>query len=258
MTYVKPGQGNIPYWKKRVVNPWHKRIAAAFASAVAFVLFTSTAASAEPISPERNKGWIWMTQQVCGSSAGWQEQARRNGVTADPWLAIYGKTYDIQCGSAPAQPAPAQPAAQPAPQSNNNASWAHPLPGTCRPSSGGGQYLAPRNGYRHQGIDLGGIEGRSVGTAIHAIGGGTISSVAWAGNAGLQVQMRIGDLTVKYNHLSSENVSVGQWVNPGQTIGGMGSTGNASGPHLHMEIWRNGSHIDPVAFLNSVGVHVGC
>jgi murein DD-endopeptidase MepM/ murein hydrolase activator NlpD len=52
-----------------------------------------------------------------------------------------------------------------------------------------------------------------------------------------------------YGHLSQLYVAVGQQVGRGQVIGAVGSTGNSTGPHLHLEIRYNGSEQNPFVFL---------
>ena len=52
-----------------------------------------------------------------------------------------------------------------------------------------------------------------------------------------------------YAHLSSIDVSVGQTVPQGTKIGVMGSTGRSTGIHLHFEVFKNGTNIDPMSVL---------
>ena len=55
-----------------------------------------------------------------------------------------------------------------------------------------------------------------------------------------------------YGHMSSVAVYNGQYVSQGDTIGYVGSTGWATGPHLHYEIWSGGSRIDPEQFYSGL------
>lgn len=95
----------------------------------------------------------------------------------------------------------------------------------------------------HSGVDL----AASVGTSVLASGAGTVAFAGWNdfgyGNA---IVIDHGGFYSLYAHLSSLNVSCGQVVNAGDFIGGVGSTGRSSGPHLHFEI-RNADFnpIDP-------------
>lgn len=210
---------------------------------VVVVALSATPASAQTVAPKPGEGLIQMTQRICGSSSSWKEQAARNGLSGNYWLYM-GHVYNIECLDQPGVQLPDPPAPI-------AAAWVNPLPGTCRPSTGGGQFGAPRNGYTHQGIDLGGIEGRSVGTPVHAAHDGLVTSRGYFGNAGNQLQIRSADgvYVVKYNHLNSFAVSQGQWVRAGDVIGGMGKTGNATGPHLHVEIWSGGKLLNPTNIL---------
>ncbi len=52
-----------------------------------------------------------------------------------------------------------------------------------------------------------------------------------------------------YAHLSRVGVRVGQWVEAGQRIGRVGSSGRASGPHLHLEVRLRGAAVDPLGGL---------
>ena len=58
-----------------------------------------------------------------------------------------------------------------------------------------------------------------------------------------------GTYTTRYAHLSSVAVSKGQTVSAGQIVGYEGATGNVTGPHLHFEVYQNGTRVDPMAFL---------
>ncbi|MET9255255.1 M23 family metallopeptidase [Streptomyces sp. NPDC003717] len=108
----------------------------------------------------------------------------------------------------------------------------------------------------HTGIDF----HAASGTAVHAVGTGTVVTTGWGGAYGNQVVIKMHDGTyTQYGHLSSINVSVGQSVTPGQQIALSGNTGNTTGPHLHFEARTGpeyGSDMDPVAYLRSHGVHV--
>lgn len=221
-----------------------KTIVATLAGLV-IVMTAATPANAQPVQPSAGEGLIHMTKRVCGSSDSWQDQAARNGLTAaDNFWLYLGKIYDIQCD--------AQAGVQlPDPPPVVTAAWVNPVPGTCRPSGGGGQFGAPRSGYRHQGIDLGGIEGLPVGTHVLAAHDGIVVSRGYRGNAGNQLQVRSADgvWLVKYNHLNGFAVGEGETVRAGQLIGYMGETGNATGPHLHVEVWSGGSLQNPTTIL---------
>ncbi|GHD88794.1 M23 family metallopeptidase [Streptomyces naganishii] len=108
----------------------------------------------------------------------------------------------------------------------------------------------------HTGIDF----HAASGTAVHAVGTGTVVETGWGGAYGNQIVIRMADgMYTQYGHLSSIGVSVGQKVTPGQQIGLSGATGNATGPHLHFEARTGpdyGSDIDPVAYLRRHGVNV--
>lgn len=112
------------------------------------------------------------------------------------------------------------------------------------------------SGY-HTGVDF----VVPTGTALKAVGAGTVVSAGWGGAYGNQVVIKLADgYYAQYAHLSSLSVSSGQTVTEGQQVGLSGATGNVTGPHLHFEIRTTpdyGSDVDPVAYLRSKGVAVG-
>ncbi len=106
--------------------------------------------------------------------------------------------------------------------------------------------------YGHFGIDLDG----STGDPIWAAAGGTVTYAGWKDNGGgYQVWIAHGSgLSTTYNHMSSVSVGRGQQVDRGQRVGRMGATGNATGSHLHFEVWRGpiwngGERVNPLGYL---------
>ncbi|MGH2574426.1 MAG: M23 family metallopeptidase [Ignavibacteria bacterium] len=116
-------------------------------------------------------------------------------------------------------------------------------------SSGYGYRTNPfggAGGEFHSGLDFKG----DVGDRVTATGDGFIKSANWYGGYGLAVviEHKFGYSTI-YGHLSSVNVSDGQFVKAGDVIGFLGSTGRSTGPHLHYEIRKDGIDISPSEFL---------
>jgi murein DD-endopeptidase MepM/ murein hydrolase activator NlpD len=104
-----------------------------------------------------------------------------------------------------------------------------------------------RWGRLHAGIDFGAPSGAAVGAA----GRGTVVSAGWnSGGYGnlVVIQHRLG-FQSWYAHLSAVHVRAGQGVGGGTRIGSVGSTGASTGPHLHFEVRRNGTPIDPAPYL---------
>ena len=99
----------------------------------------------------------------------------------------------------------------------------------------------------HNGTDYAGAHG----SPIRAVGDGVIKAVSQNGSYGKYVTIAHGNgYRTLYAHLSRTMVRVGQRVRKGQTIGGMGSTGTATGTHLHLEVLdRSSRHINPESFL---------
>jgi len=108
-------------------------------------------------------------------------------------------------------------------------------------------YYGPRWGGFHSGIDI----ASSRGTPVYAADSGVVTYSGYRGNYGRLVIIDHGNgYTTYYAHNSSNNVSTGQRVSQGQTIAYMGNTGNASGSHLHFEIRRNGSTLNPMNYYS--------
>ncbi|MBZ0291395.1 MAG: LysM peptidoglycan-binding domain-containing M23 family metallopeptidase, partial [Anaerolineae bacterium] len=98
----------------------------------------------------------------------------------------------------------------------------------------------------HTGIDL----AANPGTPVYAANGGVVIFSGWNNYGyGETIVLSHGPFTTVYGHLSSRNVGCGQIVNAGQQIGGVGSSGNSSGPHLHFEIRYLDQPQDPTTVI---------
>ena len=120
-----------------------------------------------------------------------------------------------------------------------------PVPGAV--SSNFGKRRHPILGYTrmHKGMDF----RAGYGTPILAATDGRVTRAGWAGGYGKQVRIaHAGGLTTSYSHMSRITAKPGQRVRQGQVIGYVGSTGLSTGPHLHYELYRNGTAINPASF----------
>ena len=100
----------------------------------------------------------------------------------------------------------------------------------------------------HEGIDIAAPEG----TEVRAMLEGRVSYAGTMAGYGNVVFLRhhTGIVTV-YAHLSSISVRADQRVERDQVVGRVGRSGDASGPHLHFEVWRDGRSVDPANFLGN-------
>ncbi len=102
------------------------------------------------------------------------------------------------------------------------------------------------DGRNHKGLDLAGPKGLS----IYASKSGVVKTVRHTSDYGKYIVIDHGDgFETLYSHCSEMIVSVGEKVVAGQTIAYVGRTGNASGNHLHFEIWKNGQRVNPAPYL---------
>ncbi len=95
------------------------------------------------------------------------------------------------------------------------------------------------------------------GTPIHAIANGTVTEVGYSGAYGNRTIVTLEDGTeMWYCHQTSYSVTTGQDVRAGEVIGSVGSTGNTTGPHVHVEVRPGaGDPVDPFTALVAHGVH---
>ena len=98
----------------------------------------------------------------------------------------------------------------------------------------------------HTGLDIAARKG----TPIKAAASGTVIHAGWKGSLGKLIVISHGNgVQTYYAHCNSINVYAGQTVSSGQKIGEVGSTGNSTGPHLHLEVRVNGVAYNPQNWL---------
>ena len=121
--------------------------------------------------------------------------------------------------------------------------WSPPLAEVATLTS----LFGPRDGRWHHGVDLAAPQG----TPVRAVWAGVVRQAGWRGEYGLAVEVaHPGGWSTLYGHLSSLAVEPGQRVARGQVLGRLGATGNATGPHLHLEVRAGESFYDPLAWLD--------
>jgi murein DD-endopeptidase MepM/ murein hydrolase activator NlpD len=144
--------------------------------------------------------------------------------------------------------------------------YAHRHAGADQPPAGGsGRYVKPvdgtltsgfgaRWGTTHYGIDI----AAPLGTPIRAVTDATVIEAGPATGFGLWMRLRHPDGTVTvYGHMNTIDQPQGARVTAGQQIATVGQRGQATGPHLHLEVWPDGQRahrIDPQPWLAAHGI----
>ncbi len=172
-----------------------------------------------------------------------------NGLTDE--TVVVGQTLILPGGHG--KPIP-QPKRTPRPTSSGGGG------GSVPKSYSGGRFAWPVAGgsisqyfhYGHPALDIQAPYGSRVGSGAS----GTVIFAGWKSNGGgYQVWIAHGSgLYTTYNHMSSVSVGRGQEVARGAQVGRVGSSGNATGPHLHFEVWRGaiwdgGQRVNPLGYL---------
>jgi len=122
--------------------------------------------------------------------------------------------------------------------------FSNPVPSAPTPGAGG-LFGVQREHGPHAGIDL----TAPLGTPILAMQAGVVVSSGYRNERGGRgvVLRHPNGWTTHYYHCQSENVREGDQVQAGQMIALVGQTGNAVGPHLHLEVRNNGTPVDPLS-----------
>jgi murein DD-endopeptidase MepM/ murein hydrolase activator NlpD len=109
-----------------------------------------------------------------------------------------------------------------------------------------------RWGASHNGVDI----ANAIGTPILSVEDGVVVEAGPASGFGLWVRVQHTDGTITvYGHVNEILAQKGQQVHAGDQIATMGNRGQSTGPHLHFEVWQNGSQkIDPAPWLAARGI----
>lgn len=107
----------------------------------------------------------------------------------------------------------------------------------------------------HQGVDY----AAPSGTPVKAVGDGMVTKCGWGNGFGKMIIVNHANgLESMYSHLSgfAADLKKGKRVKQGQTIGYVGATGVATGPHLDFRLKRNGKYINPTKAINPRGASI--
>ena len=100
----------------------------------------------------------------------------------------------------------------------------------------------------HYGTDL----AADLGTPVQAFADGTVDFIGESEAYGLYIQINHGSgVTSFYCHCSALYAQKGEKVTKGQTIAAVGDTGNATGPHLHLELKQDGVFLNPLYYIET-------
>jgi murein DD-endopeptidase MepM/ murein hydrolase activator NlpD len=120
------------------------------------------------------------------------------------------------------------------------------------PVVGGDNYVSQYYHYGHLALDI----AADHGSTVRAAAPGIVVFAGWKSNGGgYQVWIAHGSgLFTTYNHMSAISVGRGEHVGRGDHVGRVGQSGNASGPHLHFEVWKGpvwdgGRRVNPLGYL---------
>ncbi|MDP9083219.1 MAG: M23 family metallopeptidase [Pseudomonadota bacterium] len=111
-----------------------------------------------------------------------------------------------------------------------------------------GRRADPFTGYSavHKGVDFAGPEG----TRVSAVAAGLVTFAGERSGFGQMVEINHGNgMATRYCHNEKLLVKQGDMVRKGQDVSLMGSTGHSTGPHLHFEVLKNGTQVDPLRFI---------
>ena len=197
----------------------------------------------------RSAGASWRRARAGGTSRRSNSPWPRMGFRRASWTGISAPPQARRCASSSAGPA-CRLTASPGPRWSRRSERHRRAARSRSRLRSRGAYsdaFGPRGNRFHTGIDY--RSGR--GTPVVAAASGRVTFAGFsAGGWGRLVTIAHGGGTrTMYAHLSRVGVRVGQYVQSGQRIGRVGSSGNSTGPHLHFEVRVRGAAVDPMTGL---------
>jgi murein DD-endopeptidase MepM/ murein hydrolase activator NlpD len=123
-----------------------------------------------------------------------------------------------------------------------------PVLGTLTSSYGYRDHPVSGEYLFHAGVDL----AAQTGTPVQAFAAGTVEYIGESDAYGLYIQVDHGNgVKTFYCHCSALYAQKGEQVALGQTIAAVGQTGNATGPHLHLEVKLDDVHLNPIYYVET-------
>ena len=174
-----------------------------------------------------------------------EEAARQARVQQEAAAAASGNNSSGSSGGSSSGGGSSSPVAPITPSGSGRLS--NPCPSAYISSEFGGRTSPGGIGStNHKGRDY----AAGTGSPIYASASGTVTTVSYNVARGNYVVINHGNgLSTLYQHCSATYVSAGQSVSAGQNIAAVGTTGYSTGPHLHFEVWVNGTPVDPRLYL---------
>jgi hypothetical protein len=187
----------------------------------------------------RNVIWCQKIWSVQRDGEGWRAMTDRGSATQNHLDHVHVEVDGNSAGTAQV----------------SSGGWVSPVASGYRLSARFGQPgRAWSSGY-HTGLDFASDGGAKV--PVLAAADGVVRSAGWGGAYGNLVVVTHADgVETYYAHLDGLRVSPGDRVRAGQQVGPMGDTGNSFGVHLHFEVRRGGSPVDPEGWLSARGVRL--
>lgn len=176
---------------------------------------------------------------------------QRRGINLLLAVAVAVSVAVVPTGSAVALPSPLAPSLELLPSPRHTTprqpALVYPLLGTAVSSSFGNRKHPVLQVIRHhEGVDLAAPRGAPIRSITSGV---VVYADPYGGYGNLVVVKHRNGMTSHYGHCDSFNVRTGQKVQAGQILGFVGSTGRVTGPHLHLEIRKDGAPLNPEALF---------